>query len=157
MRPIFITTLLALLAMCFASTASADCTVYKLATDKVSTTDYCVSTGAGAAGPAGAQGEQGIAGEPGPAGADGKDGRDGLDYQSDEALALGAALSMPVWLQQNETGRISGGLGFSEGGETAVGATGVVRINKSWAAFGGGAVSTQGGAWAGKAGVSFGW
>ena len=102
-------------------------------------------------------GADGMDGMDGADGADGADGKDGMDYQSDEALALGAALSMPVWLQQNETGRISGGLGFGEGGETAVGATGVVRIDKNWAAFGGGAVSTQGGAWAGKAGVSYGW
>lgn len=74
-----------------------------------------------------------------------------------ESLALNAALSMPVWLGDNETVRISGGIGFAEGGETALGATGVVRLNRNWAGFVGGGVSTSGGAWAAKAGVSVGW
>jgi len=75
----------------------------------------------------------------------------------DEALALSAALSIPAWLETDEKVRVSGGLGFTQGGETAVGATTVVRLNKNWAGFAGGAVSTNGGNWAGKAGVSVGW
>ena len=63
---------------------------------------------------------------------------------------------MPVWLGDSEKVRISGGLGFGQGGELAVGATGVVRVDKNVAGFVGGAVG-DGGKWAGKAGVSVGW
>jgi hypothetical protein len=135
---------------------------------------------AGPAGPKGDPGEPGAPGAPGesivgPAGKDGidgKDGRDGVDgkdgaagvagkdgtnFNASEALALSAALSMPAWLETHENFRVSGGLGFSEGGETAVGATGVVRLDKNLAGFGGAAVNTNGGNWAGKAGLSVGW
>ena len=64
---------------------------------------------------------------------------------------------MPTWLGDNETVRLSGGVGFSDGGQTAIGATGVVRIDKSVAGFVGGAVSSDDGKWAAKAGVSVGW
>ncbi len=74
-----------------------------------------------------------------------------------ESLALNSALSLPVWLETNENFSLSGGLGFSEGGETALGVTGIVRIEKSVSGFVGGAWSTDGGAWAGKAGVRVGW
>jgi len=93
----------------------------------------------------------------GASGVDGMDGKDGADFNVNKTLALDAALSMPTWLQQNETVRLSGGLGFSEGGETALGATGVMRLDENWAGFVGGAVSTNGGAWAGNAGLSVGW
>lgn len=75
----------------------------------------------------------------------------------DESLALNAALSLPGWLEKGENFSITGGVGFSDGGETAVGATGIVRIDGGTSAFAGGAVSTEGGAWAGKAGVRVGW
>jgi hypothetical protein len=60
-------------------------------------------------------------------------------------------------LQQNENFSITGGVGFSDGGETAIGVTGIMRLDKNWAGFVGGAVSTDGGEWAGKAGVRVGW
>jgi hypothetical protein len=63
---------------------------------------------------------------------------------------------MPVWLQQNENFSVSGGVGFSDGG-TAVGVTGVMRLDQNWAGFAGGAVSDDGKLWAGKAGVRVGW
>ncbi len=129
----------------------------------------CVGT-QGPPGPAGPQGEpgaQGPAGEStigaagqngqnGQNGADGIAGKDGSDFDAAGALALSAALSMPAWLETHENFRVSGGLGFSEGGETAVGATGVVRIDKNLAGFGGAAVNTNGDNWAGKAGLSWG-
>jgi hypothetical protein len=73
----------------------------------------------------------------------------------DESLALNAALSMPVWLGDTENFAISGGAGFSES-NTAFGATGVMRLDKNWSAFVGGAVGDSG-AWAGKAGARVGW
>jgi hypothetical protein len=120
----------------------------------------------GTPGPQGPAGPQGDPGDPGPAGIDGKDGKDGIDGLNgingrdadiDTALALSSALSMPVWLGDSETVRISGGVGFSNGGETAIGATSVVRIDRTLSGFIGGAVSTDGGEWAGKAGLSVGW
>jgi len=110
-------------------------------------------------GPQGAAGVDGKDGQDGIAGKDGKDGingRDGRDFDSADALALSAALSPPVWLGDNERVRISTGVGFTEGA-AAVGATGVVRIDGALAGFAGGAVSTETGAWAGKAGFSYGW
>ncbi|MFM7009490.1 MAG: hypothetical protein ACKO0Z_09210 [Betaproteobacteria bacterium] len=121
----------------------------------------------GAQGPAGPQGVQGIQGETGATGAtgaaglngkdgvDGKDGINGRDFDSDAAIALGAALSMPVWLNPGETGAIAAGIGFAAG-EQAIGATGVLRIDGNTSAFAGGAVTPHG-AWAGKAGVRVGW
>lgn len=109
-------------------------------------------------------GETGPAGEAGAAGIAGKDGVDGKDAVGgitvddlDESMAVGAAMSMPVWLEPSENFAVSGGLGFSEGGATAIGATGVARIDKSISAFVGGAVSTNGQHWVGKAGVRIGW
>jgi hypothetical protein len=109
----------------------------------------------GPQGPQGETGPQGIAGLDGKDGVDGKNGLNGRDFDMDEALALGSALSMPTWLQQNENFAISGGVGFSES-NTAFGATGVVRFDKNWSGFVGGAVS-EGGAWTGKAGARVGW
>lgn len=103
----------------------------------------------------GPQGEQGVAGINGIDGKDGINGLNGRDFDMDQALAIGAALSMPVWLGETENFRISTGLGFSEG-ETAFGATGVIRMDKNWAGFLGAAVGAEGSAWAGKAGLSFG-
>ena len=116
----------------------------------------------GAKGDTGATGAQGIAGKNGTNGVDGKNGlnglngRDGRDFDSDDTLALSAALSPPVWLGDKETVRVSVGTGFNEGA-AAVGAAGVVRIDGGLAGFVGGAVSTETGAWAGKAGISVGW
>jgi hypothetical protein len=113
-------------------------------------------------GDTGATGAQGIAGKNGTNGVDGKNGvnglngRDGRNFDSDDTLALSAALSPPVWLGDKETVRVSVGTGFNEGA-AAVGAAGVVRIDGGLAGFVGGAVSTETGAWAGKAGISLGW
>lgn len=74
----------------------------------------------------------------------------------EKSLALSAAASMPVWLGDAEKGRISGGMTVSEHGETAIGATGVFRINKNWAGFVGGAIASDGDAKLGRAGVSVG-
>lgn len=139
-------------------------------------------TGAtGVQGPAGEQGAAGLDGKDGKDGVDGKSGingtngtngkdgakgatgaqgiagKDGTSYDLDSALALSSALSMPVWLGDAETVRISGGVGFANGGETAIGATGVVRIDRNVAGFIGGAVDTNGDNYAGKVGVSIGW
>jgi hypothetical protein len=93
----------------------------------------------------------------GAAGANGKDGKDGKDFKMDESLALNAALSLPSWLEKGEQYSLTGGAGFSEGAETAVGVTGIVRMDGGTAGFIGGAVSTDGGTWARKAGVRVGW
>ena len=122
----------------------------------------------GDAGETGATGAQGVAGNDGKDGANGKDGvdgkngtnglngRDGRDFDSADALAMSAALSPPVWLGDTERVRISTGVGFTDSA-AAVGATGVVRIDGALAGFAGGAVSTETGAWAAKAGLSYGW
>ncbi|WP_414461754.1 hypothetical protein [Hyphomicrobium sp. DY-1] len=111
----------------------------------------------------GKDGSPGVAGKdgkdstlPGPQGARGLPGRDGRDFDEDDALALSAALSPPVWLGDNEKVRISIGTGFT-GSAAAVGATGVVRINSALAGFVGGAVSAESGDAVGKAGISIGW
>lgn len=137
----------------------------------------------GPAGPAGPQGEPGIQGPAGPPGVglpgkDGKDGKDGSagvqgsqglpgatgpqgspgrDFDMGRALALSSALSMPVWLGDRETLRLSGGIGFSDSGDTALGVSGILRFDRNWAGFVGGAISPDGKAGAGHAGVSVGW
>ena len=63
---------------------------------------------------------------------------------------------MPAWLENQENFSISGGIGFSEG-EVAVGATGIMRLNKGVSGFVGGAISQDGRDWAGKAGMRVGW
>lgn len=71
--------------------------------------------------------------------------------------ALAAALSTPVWLEADERFAISGGLGFSDGA-TALGATGIIRFDKNWSGFAGGAFSTDDSdLWAAKAGLRLGW
>lgn len=113
----------------------------------------------GATGATGEAGAQGVAGKDGVDGKDGKNGINGLngkDFDSADALALSAALSPPVWLGDSERVRISTGVGFTDGA-AAVGATGVVRIDGALAGFAGAAVSTETGAWAGRAGFSYGW
>ncbi len=74
-----------------------------------------------------------------------------------KSLALNAALSLPAWLETNENFSLTGGVGFSDGGETSLGVTGIARIEGSVSGFAGAAVSTDGGTWAGKAGVRVGW
>lgn len=88
--------------------------------------------------------------------ADCPEAQDGRDFDASEALAISAALSLPAWLGDSEQFSLSGGLGFSDG-ETALGATGIVRIDKNLSAFAGGAASTSGDEWAGKAGLRIGW
>lgn len=106
----------------------------------------------------GTNGTNGAKGDTGPQGVTGKNGTNGIngrDFDSGENLALSSALSMPVWLGDKETVRFSGGVGISDEGNTAFGATGVLRLNQNWAAFAGGAVSDEGNG-AGRAGLSFG-
>lgn len=110
----------------------------------------------GQVGPQGEKGDAGASGVNGTNGRDGKDGRDGRDADIGKALAVGAALSTPAWLEAGESFSLSGGVGFSES-DAAFGATGIVRIEKNLSAFGGGAVSTSGGEWAGRAGLRVGW
>jgi hypothetical protein len=89
-------------------------------------------------------------------GKDGKNGLNGSDADISKAMAVSAALSVPVWLESGERFAVSGGLGFTED-ETAVGATGIVRLDKNWSAFAGGAMSTEDSkAWAGRAGARVG-
>lgn len=109
----------------------------------------------GPQGPPGANGAQGEPGEQGPPGPPGPAGRDAAGIDTGDLEALGAAMSMPAWLETDENYSISGGVGFSEGGSTALGATGVVRIDKNIAGFVGFAVTDQG-TWAGKVGARIG-
>lgn len=74
-----------------------------------------------------------------------------------DILAVGAALSTPVWLGDSESVAFSGGLGFSDDA-TAIGLNGVMRFDKNWSGFAGGAVSTDNSdMWAGKLGLRVGW
>lgn len=111
----------------------------------------------GDTGTTGANGKDGATGATGATGAQGIAGKNGADYDLDKSLALSSALSMPVWLGDTETVRISGGVGFANGGEAAIGATGVVRIDRNMSVFVGGAVDTEGDNYAGKVGLSVGW
>jgi hypothetical protein len=70
---------------------------------------------------------------------------------------MNAALSLPAWLERGENFSLTGGVGFSGGGETAIGITGIVRIDGSVSGFVGAAVSSDGQTWAGKAGMRVGW
>ncbi len=110
---------------------------------------------AGPAGTAGADGKDGV-GTPGAKGDTGSAGKNGADFNEDDAVALSAALSPPVWLGDKENVRVSGGVGFDDSA-AAVGASGIVRIDGALAGFVGGAVSTDTGEKAGKAGMSYDW
>jgi hypothetical protein len=80
-----------------------------------------------------------------------------LEDATNDAAALAAALSTPIWLEAGEKFAISGGLGFADN-STALGATALVRIDRNVSGFFGGAVSTEGeNTWAGKAGLRVGW
>ena len=70
-------------------------------------------------------------------------------------MAIGAALSLPVWLEKQENFAISGGVGFSDDGTTALGMTGIMCLEKNVSGFAG--IATDGENWAGKAGVRVGW
>jgi predicted outer membrane repeat protein len=74
-----------------------------------------------------------------------------------KSLAINSAVSLPGWLEEKENFSLSGGIGFSAGNETALGFTGIARVDRNVSAFGGGAVATDGKGWAGKAGVRVGW
>jgi hypothetical protein len=74
----------------------------------------------------------------------------------DKTQAMAAALSSPVWLNPDENFSVSGGVGFTDS-EAALGATGLVRINRTFSAFGGGAFSVDGDEIAGKVGFRAGW
>ena len=72
------------------------------------------------------------------------------------SVAMHAAVGNANWFEQTTRARDLAE-GFAEGGETAVGATGIARISGGTAGFVGAALSTEGGNWAGKAGVRVGW
>jgi hypothetical protein len=81
---------------------------------------------------------------------------DGKNTQ-DDALAVSAALSSPVWLETGERASVSGGVGFTEDA-AAIGLNGIYRIDKGLSGFAGGAMSTsETDVWAGKAGLRLGW
>ena len=80
-----------------------------------------------------------------------------MNFDLDKSFALNSALSLPAWLEKGENFSLTGGVGFSGGGETAIGVTGIMRIEGSVSGFVGGAVSSDGNNWAGKAGVRVGW
>lgn len=78
-------------------------------------------------------------------------------FDPSETLAVASALSMPIWLGDNEQFAVSGGLGFSDD-STALGGNVAFRISKNLAGFAGGAFSTESSdLWAGRAGLRFGW
>lgn len=93
----------------------------------------------------------GVAGMQGPQGVPGLNGNNGF-----QSGALAAAMSMPVWLERQENFAVAGGFGFDQY-TPAFGVTVVGRINQHWSAFGGAAVDTQYGTWAGKVGGRVGW
>lgn len=104
----------------------------------------------------GPQGEAGLNGADGRDGADGAPGLNGRDFNLDKSLALSAAISTPVWLGDSENFAVSGGVGFSDS-ETAIGFNGVMRFDRTWSGFAGGAISQDGETWSGRAGLRAGW
>lgn len=116
---------------------------------------FCGGGEPGPPGPQGPPGADGAQGEPGEQGPPGPAGRDAAGIDTGDLEALSAAMSMPAWLETDENYSISGGVGFSEGGSTAFGATGVVRIDKNISGFVGFAVTDQG-TLAGKVGARIG-
>ena len=88
----------------------------------------------------GVAGATGATGSKGATGATGATGADGRDFDIDKSLALNAALALPAWLEKGENFSLSGGIGFSGGGETAIGVTGIVRIDGTVSGFVGGAI-----------------
>lgn len=74
-----------------------------------------------------------------------------------DVLSVAAALSAPAWLEDGEKFSLSGGFGFADDA-FALGATGIMRLDKNLSAFAGGAVSTDNSdVWAAKAGLRVGW
>jgi hypothetical protein len=77
------------------------------------------------------------------------------DCDASNTLAMASALALPAWLGDKENFSLSGGLGFSDDA-TAVGVTGIARINGGLSAFAGGAVGEDD-QWAARAGLRVGW
>lgn len=109
----------------------------------------------GPSGPAGPQGPQGVAGRDGIDGKDGKDGRDGQDTSPD-SIALGIAMSTPIWLEPKENFAIAGGWGQFDG-RSAFAATGAMRIDGALSVNGSVGFATDGGPVGTRLGVRYGW
>jgi len=117
------------------------------------------AAGVGLPGPPGQPGQAGAPGAPGATGPMGPQGPAGVvdAFRLGEIAALNSALSMPVWLERGERFAIGGGVGFAQGGASALGLTGVMRLTPNTAGFAGIAVTPDSGMWAGKVGGRIGW
>jgi hypothetical protein len=126
--------------------------------------------GVGPAGPPGPPGEsivgpKGEKGDPGSPGVAGKDGapgvpgaagRDGRDADANAGIALGIAMSGPIWLEPKETFALSGSWGHFEGHDAAA-LTGVMRIDGALSVNGSLGLTEGGQRWGSRLGVRYGW
>lgn len=116
----------------------------------------------GTPGPAGPKGDTGEKGDPGVAGKDGVDGKDGLagiagnNVDADLGIAVGIAMSSPVWLEPTENFAVSGSWGQYEG-ESAFAISGIARIQGSLSATGAVGISDDGRKVGSRIGVRYGW
>lgn len=114
------------------------------------------SGAAGATGATGAKGDPGAAGAQGPKGDAGPQGPPGFSVPLGNIIALNTALAQPAWLEPYERYALTGGFGFSEGGSTAFGLTGIMRLRGSVSGYAGFAIG-QNGLWGGRVGGRIGW
>jgi hypothetical protein len=109
----------------------------------------------GVPGPPGPPGPSGPAGPPGTAGSPGSVSI--LNFNPGSLIAFDAALSHPAWLEKGENFSLTGGFGFSQYGDTALGLTGIMRLGPHAAGFGSMAVGPSDRLWGGRAGLRLGW
>ncbi len=166
--------LMALVALGFVTTsalAAPDCTQVPLPA-------ACLGSGtpgpAGPAGPAGPKGDKGDPGQstvgpagadstvPGPKGDTGAQGQQGIqgapgnNVAADKGIALGMAMSGPIWLEKSENFAISGSVGLYED-RSAFAVTGVARIQGGLSVNGSIGIADDGKTVGSRAGVRYGW
>ena len=145
-----------------AAQAAPDCTATPLPAACLGSGTPGPAGPTGATGPAGPAGPQGAAGNNGSNGVDGKDGAagpagpPGKDASADKAVALGMALSGPIWLETRENFAIAGSVAAFESRE-ALALSGVARIQGGLSLNGALGLSDDGRTWGGRAGVRYGW
>ena len=121
------------------------------------------STVPGPKGDPGSPGRDGVDGQPGKDGRDGADstvpgppGPPGKDADARKGIALGTALSGPIWLEGKENFAVSGNWGHFED-RNAFSASGVARIQGGLSVNGALAIGDDGKTWGSRVGVRMGW
>ena len=110
----------------------------------------------GPQGPQGAQGPKGDKGDKGDPGIPGIQGPPGRDADAEKGIALGLAMSGPIWLETKENFAIAGSWGnFAD--RSAFALSGVARIQDGLSINGSVGLSDDGRTMGSRVGVRYGW